>query len=583
MGRVREAKAGAMVGPEHGRADSGDDGRAGRRLEAVVFATAPTPDGGSAALLPLAGTTPLVRLLDQLASLGMTAATVVTRPDWEKATREAVEGSTEGARVVASEDASSDLELISRLALGSSGELLVAPGHFVLHREALVGLLEDPRPASAILSGPLERSPWSFPFRSTRGRIASAGSLYHRVSRPTSYFLGVLKVAGPDRPKLAASAQELSSLTAAVPASWNEELERKKELWLERAVGPRPEPAGLPSDAQGLDFHCRVAVSDVIPLLFVGLVRSDVFVFYSSARKYFFTSPLSLEGAVLAEQELERWDEDRARLNAAVKKSDGFFTTFFVSPYSRYLARFAARRGWTPNAVTVTSFIVGLLAAASFAFGTRAGLVVGAVLLQASFTIDCVDGQLARYTRHFSKLGAWLDSVFDRTKEYIVYAGLAVGSIRGFDDDVWVLAAAALTLQTVRHVSDFSFMARQVVRVVATQHAPLEEAKDSNWIEPLVPSKRPTELPLRQRLGYLAAETVRRLRRARTTRWAARIAAFPIGERFALISVTAAIFSPRVTFVAFLVWGGVSLTYAFVRRLMASYQVPGRVARVVFR
>ena len=44
------------------------------------------------------------------------------------------------------------------------------------------------------------------------------------------------------------------------------------------------------------------------------------------------------------------------------------------------------------------------------------GYVAGAVLLQAAFTLDCVDGQLARYTRTFSKLGAWLDSIFDRAR-----------------------------------------------------------------------------------------------------------------------------------------------------------------------
>ena len=100
--------------------------------------------------------------------------------------------------------------------------------------------------------------------------------------------------------------------------------------------------------------------------------------------------------------------------------------------------------------------LVGVLAAVAFATGDRWGLVLGAVLLQAAFTLDCVDGQLARYTRTFTPLGAWLDSIFDRGKEYVVYAGLAIGA----GDDVWLLAAAALALQTVRHAGDFAFNAR---------------------------------------------------------------------------------------------------------------------------
>ena len=139
-----------------------------------------------------------------------------------------------------------------------------------------------------------------------------------------------------------------------------------------------------------------------------------------------------------------------------MKSTDGFFTTFLVSPYSKYIARWAARRGWTPNFVTCLSMLVGVLAAVAFATGDRWGLVLGAVLLQAAFTLDCVDGQLARYTRTFTPLGAWLDSIFDRGKEYVVYAGLAFGA----GDDVWLLAAAALALQTTRHAGDFAFNAR---------------------------------------------------------------------------------------------------------------------------
>src|SRR3954471_3159572 len=153
-------------------------------------------------------------------------------------------------------------------------------------------------------------------------------------------------------------------------------------------------------------------------------------------------------------------EDDRALLDAAVKPQDGFFTTFFVSPYSKYIARWAAHRGFTPNQVTTLSMLIGVAAAVAFALGTRAGWIAGAVLLQVAFTFDCVDGQLARYTRTFTKLGAWLDSVFDRGKEYVVFAGLAIGASRA-GDPMWLLAGAALTFQTVRHAFDFSFAAAE--------------------------------------------------------------------------------------------------------------------------
>ena len=128
--------------------------------------------------------------------------------------------------------------------------------------------------------------------------------------------------------------------------------------------------------------------------------------------------------------------------------------------------------------MTTVSVLIGLLAAIAFATGERWGLVTGAVLLYLAFVTDCVDGQLARYTRQFSKLGAWLDSVFDRTKEYLAFAGLAIGASR-MDDPVWLLACAAITLQTARHMSDFSFGGSQRDAIGHTPQPPVAQALDA--------------------------------------------------------------------------------------------------------
>ena len=85
-------------------------------------------------------------------------------------------------------------------------------------------------------------------------------------------------------------------------------------------------------------------------------------------------------------------------------------------------------------------------------------MVAGGVLIYFAFVFDCVDGQVARYARKFGVLGAWLDATFDRFKEYVVFAGLAVGwVVSGNSDDIWILALAAIGLQSVRHLLDFSF------------------------------------------------------------------------------------------------------------------------------
>lgn len=233
---------------------------------------------------------------------------------------------------------------------------------------------------------------------------------------------------------------------------------------------------------------------------------------------------------------LAETDDEQVRLRTAVKARDGFFTTFFVSPYSRYLARWCARRGLTPNQVTTASLVTALIAAGCAATGTRPGFAAAGLLLLFSFVLDCTDGQLARYSLQYSTLGAWLDATFDRAKEYAFYAGLALGAARG-GDDVWALALAAMILQTVRHVVDFAFNE-------ADHDAPGNTSP--------------------------AAAFSGRLDSVGWTVWARRMIVLPIGERWALIAVLTALTTPRTVFTVLLVGCALAACYTTAGRLLRS-------------
>ncbi|MEW2264391.1 DUF5941 domain-containing protein [Streptomyces sp. NPDC047853] len=237
-----------------------------------------------------------------------------------------------------------------------------------------------------------------------------------------------------------------------------------------------------------------------------------------------------------ARQSVAAVDDEAVRLKSAVKARDGFVTTFFISPYSRYLARWCARRGLTPNQVTTASLITALIAAGCAATGTRGGFVAAGVLLIASFVLDCTDGQLARYSLQYSTLGAWLDATFDRAKEYAYYAGLALGAARG-GDDVWALALGAMVLQTCRHVVDFSFNeANHDAAANTSPTAALSDKLDS--------------------VGW--------------TVWVRRMIVLPIGERWAMIAVLTAVTTPRITFYALLVGCAFAATYTTAGRVLRS-------------
>ncbi|MFI6283969.1 DUF5941 domain-containing protein [Streptomyces sp. NPDC051018] len=248
------------------------------------------------------------------------------------------------------------------------------------------------------------------------------------------------------------------------------------------------------------------------------------------------TVPEDPQGRNEARQAVAAVDDEAVRLRSAVKARDGFFTTFCISPYSRYLARWCARRGLTPNQVTTASLVTALIAAAAAATGTRGGFIAAGALLLLSFVLDCTDGQLARYSLQYSTMGAWLDATFDRAKEYAYYAGLALGAARG-GDDVWALALAAMVLQTCRHVVDFSFNEANHDAVSNTSPtAALSDRLDS--------------------VGW--------------TVWVRRMIVLPIGERWAMIAVLTAVTTPRIVFYALLAGCSFAACYTTAGRLLRS-------------
>jgi phosphatidylglycerophosphate synthase len=577
---------------------------------AVIAATTPAGGGGAAAAQVFEGSTLLRRLVDQLGSLGIRDVLVLTRPELEAELAPELAGAGEGVRLQASAGAVEDLRAIAARTREGAGGLVVLQGDIVTQREALAGLLVDPRLGTAALSaGGATGKPFSFRLRARRGRVVSAASPYHSTYRPTSSFLGVLKIGAAERAGAGDAAERLAGLLSpAPPPAWTDELERKAGSWrisvhntavrhaaLERGEepprrdpdAPPLDPAMLvldPDDEAELARRIAAAPNDVTAMLLTALVRDGHHVGLAYLRKLFWARPLTPHALERAHERILEHDEDKVLLDSAVKAADGFFTTYFVSPYSKYIARWAAQRGLTPNQVTTISVLIGVVAAAMFATGERWGLIAGAVLLQAAFTTDCVDGQLARYSRQFSKLGAWLDSVFDRTKEYVVFAGLALGAART-GDSVWVLACAALSLQTVRHMSDFSYGAAQHQIIGATAQPPLEQAsdgltprrvqaadsaEDESEIQAELPDPVPPQLPLRRRLPKAGLRLWHRFDRLSPVFWGKKIIAFPIGERFAAISITAALFTPRTTFTVLLVWGSIALVYSLAGRVLRS-------------
>jgi hypothetical protein len=124
-----------------------------------------------------------------------------------------------------------------------------------------------------------------------------------------------------------------------------------------------------------------------------------------------------------------------------------------------------------------------------------------------------------------------------------------------------VLACAALMIQAVRHTMDFSWHAARRALIQPPTFPPIDEPKDG------LPRVRP---------GHGALARWRALDETPGVAWVKRAIAFPIGERFALISITAAFWSARTTFIAWLIWGGFATAYGLVGRLVRSMKLKRR-------
>jgi archaetidylinositol phosphate synthase len=111
-----------------------------------------------------------------------------------------------------------------------------------------------------------------------------------------------------------------------------------------------------------------------------------------------------------------------------------------------------ASTGLSANFWTGLSLAVSVVAAIAYTSNAFVNLdwtpwnfaaVIGGIFLLVSGFFDIVDGSVARITKRISKKGAFLDSVFDKIAEVIIFGCIALGQLA---DSFWCLIALGLSL-----------------------------------------------------------------------------------------------------------------------------------------
>lgn len=242
-------------------------------------------------------------------------------------------------------------------------------------------------------------------------------------------------------------------------------------------------------------------------------------------------------------------------LRSASRGGDGPFSTLLVRPISRRMTGVALRFNLSPNVITLISLLIGIGTALLVWTGHPVAWVAAAITLQVALLVDCMDGEIARFTRRFSPLGAWLDGVGDRVKEYAVLAAVAIVAVRDGHSEGWLLAIIAMAVVTARHLEDYGYSDR----IAAARRSRPELVDPSELVgAPVAPDD---QLPA----DRTVAGNVRF--------WAKKLAHVPIAERYLILSVMLLTLHPLWVLYVAIAGSGFALVWT----------VGGRVARVVLR
>jgi len=138
-------------------------------------------------------------------------------------------------------------------------------------------------------------------------------------------------------------------------------------------------------------------------------------------------------------------EEQKQRYKASLKHSDTeeHIDLWFYRPMGYRLALVGEMFGWSPNFITVVGLLLGACAGIlCYPADWRVNLI-GMILLVIADICDSADGQLARLTGKFSRIGRILDGACGDVWFISIYVCIALRLTPDWGVWSWVLACAA--------------------------------------------------------------------------------------------------------------------------------------------
>ena len=176
------------------------------------------------------------------------------------------------------------------------------------------------------------------------------------------------------------------------------------------------------------------------------------------------------------------------------KEKDIFWNVYVARPIAAVVLQLIAPTRLTPNQVTFIALAVAVGAALVLAFVPGyVGLVVGAVLLEASYVFDCVDGQLARLKGQATPVGAHLDFLMDELKAFLYVSAVTLRLWLG-SGRLHYLVVGLLGLAVVAAAISLTTFMRRPEYVGAGPRPPAPPPAPDGILKPLGPTVRAVRL-----------------------------------------------------------------------------------------
>ncbi|MFV0470332.1 MAG: CDP-alcohol phosphatidyltransferase family protein [Dysgonomonas sp.] len=136
-------------------------------------------------------------------------------------------------------------------------------------------------------------------------------------------------------------------------------------------------------------------------------------------------------------------EQNSSTLESTLKSSDTEepIDIYFYRPIGYRCALLCQKLGITPNVITIASMFIGVAAGVCFYFENNIWItLLGIFLLVWANTFDSVDGQLARMTKNFSKVGRILDGFAGDLWFAAIYIAICLRTMDEWGWWIWLTA-----------------------------------------------------------------------------------------------------------------------------------------------